>query len=223
MTKKIRNVLRTNSEKLADISVTSKQQELDSDPQSELYQLAADVKNNTLMLGSRLLVIQEEELYLDWGYFSFTEWLKDFSRKSAVKLTKLWDSKKIVKMLLETETSFNEVENVSVKGLYQISRIQKSTQNNQLTKRLIVKLKNGEIAIPELKEIATGGMIESDLSTIVRPLEERSSDSIKNANSNNSKAFFRRFIRRILSFNPFSNVSYEKKSRRSASSNVGRS
>lgn len=123
-------------------------------------------------------------------------------------------------MLLETETSFNEVENVSVKGLYQISRIQKSTQNNQLTKRLIVKLKNGEIAIPELKEIATGGMIESDLSTIVRPLEERSSDSIKNANS---KAFLRRFIRRILSFNPFSNVSHEKKSRRSASSNVGRS
>ena len=126
-------------------------------------------------------------------------------------------------MLLETETSFNEVENVSVKGLYQISRIQKSTQNNQLTKRLIVQLKNGEIAIPELKEIATGGMIESDLSTIVRPLEERSSDSMKNSSLNSSKALFKQFIRRMLSFSPFSDVGTENKRRKSSSLDVGRS
>ena len=218
MTKKIRNVLHTNSEKLAEISVTSKQQELDSDPQSELYQLVADVKNNTLMLGSQLLAIQEEELYLDWGYFSFTEWLKDFSRKSAVKLTKLWDSKKIVKMLLETETPLQEVENVSVKGLYQISRIQKSTRNNQLTKRLIVQLKNDEITVSALKTIASESNKQTNLIAIESLL-----DSIKNANSNSSKVLFRRFIRRMFSFNPFSNVSHEKKSRRSASLNVGRS
>ncbi|GAB2997927.1 hypothetical protein [Psychrosphaera aestuarii] len=216
MTKKIENVL--HNKELGEINVNSKQQELNSDPQSELYQLVADVKNNTIILGFRLVYIQEEELYIDWGYSSFTDWLKDFSNKSAVKLTKLWDSKKIVKMLLETETPFHEVSNVSIKGLYQIARIQKSTQDIQLTKRLILQLTNSEITNSELKTKANEVIKQFEKNTIPNLLDSRN-----NSNLDNSKGFFRRVIRRIFSFYLLSNVIPKNKNPRPKSLNIGRS
>lgn len=126
-----------------------------SNIQEELFKLAADMHNSTFLIGSKLLDVQRNKLYREWGYEKFSEWLLEFCKEAKIQKTKLWDSKKIVTMLEDTSTPFSEVSNTNIKGLYQIARIHKKTKDNKQVKQLIKKLNNKEITVTELKKVAT--------------------------------------------------------------------
>jgi hypothetical protein len=126
-----------------------------SNIQDELFKLAADMHNSTFLIGSKLLDVQRNKLYREWGYEKFSEWLLEFCKEAKIQKTKLWDSKKIVTMLEDTSTPFSEVSNTNIKGLYQIARIHKKTNDDKQVKQLIEKLNNKEITVTELKKLAT--------------------------------------------------------------------
>jgi hypothetical protein len=125
-----------------------------SNIQEELFKLAEDRHNNTFLIGSKLLDVQRNKLYREWGYEKFSEWLLEFCKEAKIQKTKLWDSKKIVTMLEDTATPFSEVNHTSIKGLYQIARIHKKANDNDQTKKLIEQLINKEITVTELKNLA---------------------------------------------------------------------
>jgi len=126
-----------------------------SNIQEELLKLAEDMHNSTFLIGSKLLDVQRNKLYREWGYGKFSQWLLEFCKEAKIQKTKLWDSKKIVAMLEDTSTPFSEVSNTNIKGLYQIARIHKKTNDDKQVKQLIEKLNNKEITVTELKKLAT--------------------------------------------------------------------
>lgn len=147
-----------------------------SNIETELLKLAADMNNGTFLLGSKLLEVQQNEIYKQWGYESFTEWLNDFSKKAKVKKTKLWDSKKVVKMLNDTSTPFSEVSQTSTKGLYQIARIHKKENDRGQTKKLIVQLTNKEITAAQLNNLAKKTIKPTEINVVTTPVIELESN-----------------------------------------------
>lgn len=141
-----------------------------SNIETELLKLAANLNNGTFLLGSKLLEVQQNEIYKQLGYESFTVWLNDFSKKAKVKKTKLWDSKKVVKMLNDTATPFSEVSQTSTKGLYQIARIHKKENDRGQTKKLIVQLSNKEITVAQLKELAKETIKPTESNVVTTPV-----------------------------------------------------
>ena len=142
-----------------------------SNIEAELLKLAADMNNGTFLLGSKLLEVQQNEIYKQWGYESFTVWLNEFSKKAKVKKTKLWDSKKVVKMLNDTGTPFSEVSQTSTKGLYQIARIHKKENDNGQAKQLITQLTNKEITVAQLKNLAKETIKPIEINVVTTPVK----------------------------------------------------
>jgi putative lipoic acid-binding regulatory protein len=146
--------------------------------QEELFKSAEDINNSTFLIGSTLLEIQRSELYKQGGYTNFTAWLVEFSKKAKGKKTKLWDSKKIVKMLEDTATPFSEVSHTSTKGLYQIARIHKKANDHDQTKKLIEQLSNKEITVTKLKELAKDITKPSEKKAHPEPIDDKKSPCI---------------------------------------------
>jgi len=149
-----------------------------SNIQEELFKLAADMHNSTFLIGSKLLDVQRNKLYREWGYEKFSEWLLEFCKEAKIQKTKLWDSKKIVTMLEDTSTPFSEVSNTNIKGLYQIARIHKKTNDDKQVKQLIEKLNNKEITVPKLKDLAK---------EIIKPTETKVTPEPTEDSRNNNK------------------------------------
>tara|TARA_R110002060_G_scaffold22516_1_gene30526 strand:+ start:8156 stop:8812 length:657 start_codon:yes stop_codon:yes gene_type:complete len=122
--------------------------------QEELLKLTEDLNNSTFLIGSKILDVQRNKLYKEWGYGSFSNWLDKLSQEANVGKTTLWDYRKIVEMLKNTNTPFSEVSNANIKGLYQIARIHKKTNDDGLTKQLLIKLVNEETTDKTLHEFA---------------------------------------------------------------------
>jgi hypothetical protein len=146
-----------------------------SNIQEELFKLAADMNISTFLLGSKLLEIQNNEIYKQWWYSTFTVWLTEFSKEAKVKTTKLWDSKKIVKMLEDTSTKFSEVNHTSTKGLYQIARIHKNTNDDDQAKKLIEQLSNEDITVTKLRELAKDTIKPSEIKIPPVPVNNKKS------------------------------------------------
>lgn len=161
-----------------------------SNIETELLKLAANLNNGTFLLGSKLLEVQQNEIYKQWGYESFTVWLNDFSKKAKVKKTKLWDSKKVVKMLNDTATPFSEVSQTSTKGLYQIARIHKKENDSSQTKKLIAELTNKEITVTKLKELAKETIKPIETNVVTTPVVELENNKKSTWEINRYQVFF---------------------------------
>lgn len=161
-----------------------------SNIETELLKLAEDMHNSTFLIGSKLLDVQQNEIYKQWGYENFTEWLNDFSKKAKVKKTKLWDSKKVVKMLNDTATPFSEVSQTSTKGLYQISRIHKKENDSGQTKQLIAQLTNKEITVVQLKNLAKETIKPTELNVVATPVIELENNKKSTWEINRYQVFF---------------------------------
>jgi hypothetical protein len=123
------------------------------DIESEIEQISEMIRQGWFVLGTKLLEVEEQELYEQHRNSSFTQWLNELCKQLGLDASTLWKYLRIVRMVKEIDFPVSEVNLKNVTGLQQIARIYDEKQDAEQATTLIKQLDEKIITIAEIKKI----------------------------------------------------------------------